>query len=143
MRQKIKALVDNTSGLEVEENFASILEADSNEDEEGNQKPKINIGPKRRGRKTTTPINTKQTPSRVDVGDAMEGDQEGEDDEEAERNDDWEEGTAMLESEWNTETVDRRVDEFMLELMKQGNDHGTVVLPRILVTLEADYSCYA
>jgi len=117
MREKIRALVEDDAGPKSDEKIASILEESSDEDEEGNQNPK-SIGKQRKKKTERRAALSKQAESRiVDTPGTMEDEQEDEEDE-------VEEGVATLESEWTAETVDRRVDEFMLELMKQGNEQG-------------------
>ncbi|KAF8476256.1 RNA polymerase III transcription factor IIIC subunit-domain-containing protein [Kalaharituber pfeilii] len=120
MRQKIRALVEDNVGAEIDAKITSILEDDSDEDEEGNQNPKISSKHKKKKIKPSTSNEKAQ----ADVPENSIEDDQGDEDDDAERNDEWEEGAAMLESEWTAETVDRRVDEFMLELMKQGNEQG-------------------
>lgn len=123
MRQKIRALVEEDTSLDAEEKIAVILEETSDEDAEGNQNPK-SIGKQRKKRSERRSALSKRAENRAtEALDIVEDDREDEVDE-GDRNEDWEEGGAMLESEWTAETVDRRVDEFMLELMKQGKEQG-------------------
>lgn len=117
MREKIRALVEDDAGPESEEKIASILEESSDEDEEGNQNPK-SIGKQRKKKTERRAALSKQAESRIiDAPDTIVDEREDEEDEVGE-------GAAVLESEWTAETVDRRVDEFMLELMKQGSEQG-------------------
>lgn len=123
MRQKIKTLVGETTHSEAEVKIAVILEESSDEDEEGNQNPK-SIAKQKRKKSLARAASDKRLGSRAHLQDTMEDEREEED--EVERNEDWEEGVAILESEWTAETVDQRVDEYMLELMKQVKENGKI-----------------
>ena len=124
MRQKIKALVGETVTSEVEARIAIILEESSDEDEEGNQNLKC-IARQKRKKLLAHAASDKRLGSHAHLQDTMEDEREEED--EVEHNEDWEEGVAILESEWTAETVDQRVNEYMLELMKQVKENGRLI----------------
>ena len=123
MRQKIKALVGETVTSEVEARIAIILEESSDEDEEGNQNLKC-IARQKRKKLLAHAASDKRLGSHAHLQDTMEAERE---EDEVEHNEDWEEGVAILESEWTAETVDQRVDEYMLELMKQVKENGRLI----------------
>ena len=124
MRKKIKALIGETTNSEAEAKIVVILQESSDEDEEGNQNPK-SIAKQKRKKLLARVASDKRLGSHAQLQDTIED--EREEDNEVERNEDWEEGVAILESEWTAETVDQRVDEYMLELMKQVKENGTQI----------------
>lgn len=127
MREKIRVLVENDAGPDSDEKITSILEESSDEDEEGNQNPK-SIGKQRKKKTERRAALSKQAESRaVDASDTIEDEREDEEDE-------VEEGAGALESEWTAETVDQKVDEFMLELIKQGDEQGNFWPFHVLVS---------
>lgn len=115
--------MEEDTALEAQAKIAAILQESSDEDEDGNPNPK-DIAKQRKKKSERRSLIMKLAENRaLDTQDAVEDGRENEEDE-ADRNEEWEEAGAMLESEWTAETIDRRVDEFMLELMKQGKEDG-------------------